>query len=68
MSPLNLTQIYRSCVRLLDTGWTVPEIERLSHFRNSFQQTSEDLPDLTLDIRRQEFIRWMVQTGRISDG
>ncbi len=69
MNPMNLAQIYRSVSRLLDTGWTIPEIERLSQFRVSFQQSSEDLPDfnLNLDIRRLEFIRWMVQTGRITD-
>ena len=67
MSPLNLTEIYRSVSRLLDTGWTILEIKRLSQFRNSFQQLSEDLPDLTSGIRRLEFIRWLVQTGKLSD-
>ena len=67
MKGLNLAQIYRNCVRLLDSGWTVPEIERLSHFRASFELALEDLPDLNLDMRHLEFIRWLVQTGRISD-
>ena len=67
MKSLNLGEIYRYCVRLLDTGWTAPEIERLSQFRHNFQQTSEDLPDFNLDIRQLEFIRWLVQTGKLSD-
>ncbi len=69
MSPMNLSQIYRAVTRLLDSGWTIPEIERLSQFRKTFQQTSEDLPDIEvhLDLHHLEFIRWMVQTGRICD-
>ena len=43
------------------------ELERLCHFRDRFQQTSLDLPDLTFDIRHLEFIRWLVQTGKLSD-
>jgi hypothetical protein len=64
---MNLTDIYRAVTRLLDTGWTIPEIELLSHFRNTFQQTRDDLPDFNLDIRRLEFIRWLFQTGKLSD-
>ena len=54
---MNLAEIYRAVTRLLDLGWTVPEIERISHFRSSYQQTREDLPDFNLDIRHLEFIR-----------
>ena len=64
---MNLAEIYRAVTRLLDSGWTVPEIERISHFRSSYQQTREDLPDFNLDIRHLEFIRWLVQTGKLSD-
>jgi hypothetical protein len=64
---MNLTEFYQACERLLDTGWTIPEIERLCHFRDRFQQTSVDLPDLNLDIRHLEFGRWLVQTGKLSD-
>ena len=69
MSRMNLSEIYQAVTRLLDAGFTIPQIESLSQFRNSFQQASGDLPDpnLYLDPRRLEFIRWMVQTGRISD-
>ena len=64
---MNLTEFYQACERLLDAGWTIPEIERLCHFRDRFQQTSVDLPDLNLNIRHLEFVRWLVQTGKLSD-
>lgn len=64
---MNLTEIYRAITRLLDTGWTVPEIERLSQFRSRYEQTSEDLRELNLDMRHLKFIRWLVQTGRLLD-
>lgn len=64
---MNLIEIYRAVTRLLNTGWTVPEIERLSHFRNRFQQKSEDLQDFNLDIKHMEFIRWLFQTGKLSE-
>jgi len=64
---MNLKEIYRAVSRLLDTGWTLPEIERLSHFRNRFQQTRDDLLDFNLDMRHLEFIRWLVQTGKLLD-
>jgi hypothetical protein len=64
---MNLTEIYRAVTRLLDTGWTIPEIERLSKFRSRFEQTRDDLPDFNLDMRHLEFIRWLVQTVRLLD-
>jgi hypothetical protein len=67
MKNMNLTEFYQACDRLRASGWTIPELERLNHFRDSFQQTSKDLPDFTLDIRHLEFVRWLVQTGKLSD-
>jgi hypothetical protein len=64
---MNLKEIYRAVTRLLDTGWTIPEIERLSQFRSRYEQTSEDLPELNLDMRHLEFIRWLIQTGKLLD-
>jgi hypothetical protein len=64
---MNPTEFYEACDRLIETGWTIPELERLCHFRDSFKQTSMDLPDFTLDIRQLEFVRWLVQTGKLSD-
>jgi hypothetical protein len=67
MHALNLTEIYRAVTQLLDSGWTLPEIKRLSTFRNRFQSTSEDLQVLTPDARYLEFIRYLFQAGRITD-
>jgi hypothetical protein len=65
---MNLTEFYQTCERLIDIGWTIPELKRLCHFQDRFEQTSMDLPDLNLDIQHLEFIRWLVQTGKITDG
>lgn len=67
MNNMNLAEFYQVCDRLIASGWTMPEIERLNHFRDSFKQTSMDLPDLNLDTLHLEFIRWLVQTGKLSD-
>ncbi len=61
------TEFYEACDQLIASGWTIWEIERLCRFRDRFQQTSEDLPDFNLDIRRLEFIRWLVQIGKLSE-
>ena len=67
MNSMNLKEFYQACDRLIASGWTMREIERLNHFRDRFKQTSKDLPDLNLDFRHLEFIRWLVQTGKLSD-
>ncbi len=64
---MNLTEFYQACERLFDAGWTIVEMKRLFDFRDRFQLTSEDLPDKYYDMRHLEFIRWLVQTGRLSD-
>jgi hypothetical protein len=64
---MNPTEFYQACDRLIASGWTMQEIELLNHFRNRYEQTSMDLPDLTLDIRHLEFLRWLVQTGKLLD-
>ena len=64
---MNLKEIYRAVSRLLDAGWTIPEIEQLNHFRNRFQQTDVDVADLNLDVQHLEFIRWLLQTGKLSE-
>ncbi len=64
---MNLAEMYRVVTKLLDTGWSVPEIERLSYFRSRYEQTKDDLPDLNLEMRHLEFIRWLIQKGKLSD-
>ncbi len=67
MNNMNLAEFYQACDRLISSGWTMPEIGRLNHFRYRFKQTSEDLPDFNLGMRHLEFIRWLVQTGKLSE-
>ena len=67
MKSLNLTEIYRAVVQLLDSGWSLPGIERLTKLRNRFQHTSEDFPALSVDLLHLEFIRWLVQRGRMTE-
>ena len=68
MKDMNLTEFYAVFDRLFASGWTIPEVKRLCHFRDSYQQISLDLSDLNLDMRQLEFIRWLVQVGMLSDG
>jgi hypothetical protein len=47
-------------------GFMQAEIERLCRFRRDYRMSSLD--QVELDRRRLEFARWLVTTGRISDG
>ena len=61
---MNLAEFYQACDRLIETGWKIAELERLCHFRDSFKQTSLDLPDLNLDIRHWNLSAgWCKQAG-----
>lgn len=62
---MDLTAFYQACEKLLNAGWKPSEIEQLCEFRDAYEQTRLDQAEL--DIRRLEFIRWLVFTGRISD-
>ncbi len=64
---MNSTEIYEVCNRLYRAGWKLLEVERLYDFLSKYKQTNMDLPDLTFDIRHLEFLRYLVQTGRLSD-
>jgi hypothetical protein len=47
------------------TGWNAAAIKRLTFFRDTYVQTSLDLP--SLDEHRLEFARWLVFTGKLTD-
>ena len=64
---MNPTELYEMCGRLLDYGWRTWEVERLYDFLLRYKQTRLDLPDLTFDMQKLEFLRYLVQTGRLSD-
>ena len=67
MKNMDPAAFYEAWDRLIASGWTIWEIERLCHFRDNYQQTNLDLLDLNLDIRQLEFLRWLVQTGKLSE-
>jgi hypothetical protein len=50
---------------LWQAGFAVAEINRLYHLRQTYQ-TSE-LDQAPLDVRRLEFICWLVSTGRLTE-
>jgi hypothetical protein len=64
---MNSTEIYEVCNRLLHAGWKIWEVDQLYAFLRRYKQTSMDLPDLAFDIRKLEFLRYLVHTGRLSD-
>ena len=64
---MNPTEIFEVCDRLIDSGWKSWEVNRLRFFLIGYQQTRVDLPDPTFDMRRLEFLRYLVQTGRLAD-
>ncbi len=64
---MNTTEVYDVCNRLFHEGWEIWEVERLYDFLTRYRKTSMDLPDLKFDIRHLEFLRYLVQTGRLSD-
>ena len=51
--------------RLYLVGWRGSETERLLRFLNTYQSTPDDIAGL--DVKRLEFVRYLVQTGRIKD-
>lgn len=47
-------------------GFSTREIDRLSKLRRVFAKKSE-LDQEVPDIRHLEFVRWLVETGRLTD-
>src|SRR5271166_4000780 len=50
---------------LHQAGWTQAEMDRLSQFCRTYQMSDLDQP--SLGLRRLEFVRWLVATGRLTD-
>lgn len=53
-------------VLLLRLGFSVQEISRLRRLRKAYARKSE-LDQATLDLRHLEFVRWLVETGKLTD-
>ena len=51
---------------MLDGNFTTDEVARLEHLREHFHDHVEYLERL-LDERRIEFVRWLIETGRLSE-
>jgi hypothetical protein len=47
-------------------GFTEQVIDRLSRLRRVYAKRSE-MDQATLDLRHLQFIRWLVQTGKLTD-
>lgn len=55
----------QSHVNLLEVGFTQTQIERLSQFRQNYREKEKQ--QVLVELRRLEFVRWLVATGRITD-
>jgi hypothetical protein len=51
---------------LQERGFMPEEIESLRQLRCIYEK--RELVDITKEIRRLEFARWLVSTGRLTDG
>jgi hypothetical protein len=51
---------------LLERGFIPEQIERLRQLRYTY--TERELVQITKERRRLEFARWLVCTGRLTDG
>lgn len=54
-----------STENLLEVGFTPVQIERLSEFRRGYVEKEKEL--MSAEQRRLEFVRWLVNTGRLTD-
>lgn len=63
MNQMNLEQ---ALVMLRKLGFSAQEIDRLIRFRRRYAQKSE-MDQASLDLRHLEFVRWLVQTGKLTD-
>ncbi len=62
MNPITYQQAFAILHR---AGFVEPEIERLYHLRQAYQISELDQPPL--DLKRLQFVQWLVTTGRLSE-
>ncbi len=62
---MNNKNVQQSHMNLLEVGFTQTQIERLSQFRSTYIEQEEQ--QVLKELRRLEFVRWLVATGRITD-
>ena len=51
--------------RLRQDGFTALEIEQLCRLRRDYPE--RELDHVSADLRRLEFVRWLVATGKLTD-
>jgi len=62
---MNSEGVKQSREALLQIGFTSTEIESLSQFRRDYLQREQQ--QILVELRRLEFVRWLVATGRLTD-
>lgn len=63
---MNEMDYVQDFVMLRKLGFSAQEIDRLSGLRSVYAKRSE-MDQAALDLRHLEFVRWLVQTGRLTD-
>ncbi len=62
---MNSERIEESREGLLEAGFTPTQIEHLSQFRRDYLEREQQ--QILVELRRLEFLRWLVATGRLTD-
>ncbi len=62
---MNREEIKEDCKSLLEVGFTLAQIERLSTFRRDYLVKEQQ--KFSVELHRLEFLRWLVSTGRLLD-
>jgi hypothetical protein len=60
---MNDTALNSLCERLMRTGWKLNELDQLCEFLRAYSPSDEDRSEA--ETRHLEFLRFLVQTGRI---
>lgn len=62
---MNREEIKEDCQNLLEMGFTLAQIERLSKFRSDYIERERQ--KFSAELHRLEFLRWLVANGRLMD-
>jgi len=62
---MNSEGVKESREGLLEAGFTSAQIEHLSQFRRDYLEREQ--LQVLVELRRLEFVRWLVATGRLTD-
>jgi len=64
-APMNQMDYKQALDMLRRAGFTTPEIDRLRRLRQGC--AAQEMNWTLADLRRLEFVRWLVATGRLTD-